>query len=366
MQRSIVVIGGANIEYILKCDHPIERGSKNFVDVEEHYGGSGVNYTLRLLSAGYAVYPLLFLGNDSIGHRIRSLLLDRLSSHMARHRRFIESDAFFVPGLTTPRSTIIVEGYHRTILSQDLNDRNLFRPFIENRLERTLDADSVIIGHIHNDRPIGACDPSSLSTSYAISYFRERNALIYLNMGATQLGYGFEFWKPYLEQLDFIQQNYLEFRRLFGSDDYVPTLSQIIRQLSMLKINAIITLDKFGALAILKNEPEKLFVLRPIDLGERFVDSTGAGDAFCAGMVASLEGDRHFTQKRFVQALKYARSWAVFACLSYGGANRCPSGEEITAFDRDLHTDNSVAVYEGEQKEDLLALLDATIPKARR
>ena len=363
MQRPIVVVGGANIEYILKSDRAIERGSKNFVDIEEHYGGSGVNYTLRLLSAGYPVYPLLFLGNDSVGREIRSLLLERLSPSMTSLRQFIEDDAFFVPHLTTPRSTIIVEGHHRTILSQDLNDQNLFRPFIEKRFGQIGDTVSVIIGHIHNERLIEAEDISSLSTSFTISYFRERGSLIYLNMGATQLRYGFDFWKPYLKKVDFIQQNYHEYRRLFAKKKELPTLTEIVEHLVSLKINAIITLDKFGALAITRSKPEQLFVLRPIDLGERFVDSTGAGDAFCAGMVASLRGERNFTQDTFIDALKLARSWAVYACLSYGGANLCPSREEIDTFHKELQNGNSVAVYKNESMQDLLALLDATIPK---
>ncbi len=358
----IVVIGGANVEYLIEEGAGIRWGEKNFVQMEELYGGSGVNDTLRLLHAGYRVYPVLFLGRDSSGHQIRQQITATMPDD-TRLKNFVHSDDFFVPGLDTPRSIIIVEGESRTILSYDCNDRNLFRPYLQNRLKAIDGEHSVIIGHIHNDAYIVDDEPRSLSTVYAIDHFAQKQRLIYLNFGATQLRYGIDFWRPYLAKCDIIQQNYQEFRQLMRGDDteHTPSLSQIVERLHDLGIHGIITLDKFGAIGVKRGQKDRIYLLRPIDLGDRLVDSTGAGDAFCAGMVAALGGDRGIDDDSFVAALTYARNWAAYACCFFGGASHCPGRDELDTFSRTYPAEDAVRVYSGAAKRDILALLDSMI-----
>jgi sugar/nucleoside kinase (ribokinase family) len=357
---TITVIGGANIEYIVKSKTNIVQGSKNFVDIEELYGGGGLNFALRLIGAGFSVYPLLYLGDDNIGYNIQEFIKSccKVDSSTYNH---VKNDDFFIKGLHTIRSMIIVEGIHRTILAQDGNSKNLFLPFLKNKVDKASDASSVIIGHIHNDHMDINQGKKDLSTSFVIDSFSGKGKFIYCNFGSTQLSYGFSFWKDSLKSIDILQLNIHEVRSFFtNKEDKTPTLLEIIEELSQLKISGIITLDKFGALGFMKNRAKTIFMARPVELGDEFVDSTGAGDAFCAGMVSVLDGKKEFKKSDFKEAMEVARSWAVYACKSYGGANNCPSHDTLDAYHQKINLSNEVIEYCDDRMVDILSLIDST------
>ncbi len=350
---NILVVGGANIEYILKSKDDIIQGSKNFVDIEELFGGSGVNYSLRLLHYGEKVFPLLFVGDDSTGRQI----YEKLAPFG------IDEKTFFVPHLQTPRSTIIVEGIHRTILSQDANKKNIFQPFVAKRIDAIGVVGAVVIGHIHNDRSAINSQNDILSTLYILDYFQNaQETLVYANFGASQLEYGFKFWQKHLQKVDIFQLNIHELTE-FLSNGTSCNLACLIKKIKDLKINMIITLDKFGAIGIMKEERETLFMARPINDIENFVDSTGAGDAYGAGMVSRLKGDKNFSVESFKEAMERGRSWASYACNSYGGANNCPSKEMIERYHDSKTKENAVVIYRDDAMKDVIALVDSMLEK---
>lgn len=356
---NIVVIGGANIEYIVKSKTDIVQGSKNFVDIEELFGGGGLNYALRLMGAGVAVCPLLYLGDDNIGHSIQKSLISHCEPNSSTYMHIIR-DGFFIDGLNTIRSLIIVEGQHRTILAQDENNENLFLPYLKSQINSASDITSVVIGHIHNDRMDINENCLDLSTVFAIDYFSSFEKFIYCNLGSTQLEYGFDFWKEKLKLINVLQLNIDEVRLFFKKEDKTPPLLEIINSLSALGISAIITLDKFGAIGFMKNRADTIFLARSVELGDDFVDSTGAGDAFCAGMVSVLDGKCEFSSDEFKGAMEVARSWAVYACKSYGGANHCPSAGTLDAFHQKTNQGNEVIEYADDRMVDIISLIDST------
>jgi sugar/nucleoside kinase (ribokinase family) len=254
----------------------------------------------------------------------------------------------------------VVDGNNRTIFSQDQNDNNIFKPFIEGRLDQVYDIDTVIIGHIHSDRRDINSDKSMLSTAYIIDNFRETNTLIYANLGASQLEYGFDYWKKDLKNIDILQLNIHELTQFIKNGDSLDLFS-LIEKIKDLGISAVITLDWFGALGIYKGEKDCLFLARSITNEVDFVDSTGAGDAFCSGMVSSFDGVKDFSKEQFKEAMGVGRSWASYACNSYGGANECPSHSEIQNFHDKNIKENEVMIYNGESIRDILALLDSML-----
>ncbi len=357
----VVVVGGANIEYILKSKENIVRGSKNFVDIDEFIGGSGVNYTMRLLCVGCPVYPILFVGNDENGKKIHKTILKALSSSIDdKSRFFIQSNNFFVKDLKTPQSTIILEGVHRTILSSDQNNENIFKEFVEERLSNIENISALIIGHIRSDRKEINSNEDDLSTIYAIESVN-KGCLVYSNFGRTQIEYGIDYWQKYLHKIDIFQLNVQEFNSFFKKESKKLYLKEIIKKIRELNMNAIVTLDRFGAIGVMKDLTNSLFMARPVNIKEKFVDSTGAGDAFCAGMVYKLNGNKNFTKIDFKESMEMARSWAVFACQSYGGANHCPLRKNIEEYHKTLNDDNEVVIYEGDSMYDLIALIDTTL-----
>ena len=60
----------------------------------------------------------------------------------------------------------------------------------------------------------------------------------------------------------------------------------------------------------------------PFDID--IVDSTGAGDAFGAGLVATIVKHDELSFGTFLEAVKNARNWAAYACGSRGGASELP------------------------------------------
>jgi sugar/nucleoside kinase (ribokinase family) len=353
-RAKILVIGGANIEYILKSNTPIKMGGKNFVDIQELFGGSGMNYTSRLLAYGEDVLPILFVGRDSVGEKI----YEKLTSYP--NGSYLSKDHFFVPNLTTSRSTIVVDGVSRTIFSQDQNDKNIFQPFVKKRLRSIDSPDTVIIGHIHSDRKDINEDSNMLSTSHIIDNFTQTDTLIYANLGASQLEYGFDFWKEKLKEIDILQLNIHELKQ-FIKDGEKLDLFSLINLIKEIGICAVITLDQFGALGIYRGERDCLFLARAITNESDFVDSTGAGDAFCAGMVSSLGRSKNFSKAEFKEAMGVGRSWASYACNSYGGANECPNHNQIKDFHDKSIKENEVMIYNGESIRDILALLDSML-----
>jgi len=345
-KSSIVIIGGANKEYIIKSESDIIHGEKNPVDMEEHYGGSGINYTLRLLHTGFNVFPILSIGDDYIGHEIKQLLLSSSKSKISNN--FINQNSFTIKDLPTPKSTIIVEGIHRTILTQRFTKHNLFYRYIKDKISNISNATSLIIGHIRCKKDLNA-------TTLAIEYFKNKNTLIYANFGNTQIQHKYSFWKSYLIHIDFLQLNINEYKKFFET----TSLSLIIKQLQQININAIITLENYGLLAIMKDNNQKIFLARSIDLEDKFVDSTGAGDALCAGVVSQLDQKKSFNENEFIKALEIGRSWAIYACTSFGGANNCPDTIEIEQFHNKINKDNEIVIYEGAQIKDLIALIDS-------
>src|SRR6185436_14034728 len=88
---------------------------------EPLYGGSGVNHALRLMHFGVPVFPILSVGEDRAGREIQNALLKAAAKNSweDRVRSFVNSSEFFVPGMVTPQSTIIVFRGQRTILKQE-------------------------------------------------------------------------------------------------------------------------------------------------------------------------------------------------------------------------------------------------------
>jgi sugar/nucleoside kinase (ribokinase family) len=101
------------------------------------------------------------------------------------------------------------------------------------------------------------------------------------------------------------------------------------------EITAVLTLDRFGAVATFRGLEGVLFA--PSFELDDFEDSTGAGDAFGAGLVHSLclSGGLP-TFDGFYSAIKSARLWSAHACTTRGAASQCPSQAELEAFEVDL------------------------------
>lgn len=366
----ILAIGGGNSENILSVESDITFGNKHLAEVTELYGGSGVNYTMRLLCAGLDVLPILTIGNDETGKKIELAFTGLMKNISASERvlAFIKSDNttsnFLDPDIKTSNTTILVHGSNRTIFTQKLRHGKYFIRQLKNRVafaEETTqtDPDLVMIGHIQSDGKDINPKNCGESTKYLISHFAG-NSQLFCNFGTSQISLGYEFWKNDLPKIDVCQLNLEEAKRFFSSNGEKKSLKEIVDIIHQLKINAVITLDRFGALGIHKERQNSFILAWPIIDVHEVIDPTGAGDAFAAGVVSQLCNKPNFTLDEFQASIRTGRLWAAIACKTIGGVGDCPSAQELQEFNQWLEEKGAkeVEIKESEHTTEIMSLLD--------
>jgi len=357
----VLVVGGANIEYIYKrneVSYFLEKQSYDEKKIE--YGGSGLNYTLRLTATKVNVIPIIPIGNDSEGKDIvKKLEEEREKVELGD----INFSYLLNDKLKTIDSLILSDKKGRTIWSKE-NFKltyTLFNALIKTQINSNMNPKFLMIGHIHSDTNQNkeSLNIKTLSTYQLIEKFNNTNTMIYVNLGRTQLEYGYEFWKDSLSKVDILQLNIDEIKFFLNASKEPPiTLSEVIKILSTLNINIIITLDKLGAICI-TNGGEN-FYAPEIKIDSKYKDKTGAGDAFASGMVFYLlSSSKNKVFRDMRNAIEIARIWATYACTSLGGASKCPSLKELEEFESELRNEGKI-----DNIENLTPLIINLIDKA--
>jgi sugar/nucleoside kinase (ribokinase family) len=337
----VLVVGGANIEYIYKIKNPLNKienplNKSFFSEKKIAYGGSGLNYTTRLLSAGIKVHPILPIGNDETGIHIFDKIIEAQKKSNNDYIQFNKNN-LLVKGIKTIESLILTNKSTRKILSMDnKSDSNLlFNNFINSKLNNYSNPKIVMIGHIHSDKKNTQLNSQELITKTLIEKYHNRT-LIYLNFGRNQLEYGYKFWEETIKKVGIIQFNLEEIEYFFKIDYPTIQFYEIIDMIKLLKVNTIITLDKLGALCITKDKDEGIIYAPEINIETEYKDKTGAGDAFASGLVYSLMKDNinlnNIGHDRLFPAIKMARTWATYTCTSLGSTTDCPTSTEINKY----------------------------------
>lgn len=366
-ENFIVTIGSGNAENVLSLYDSVKLGQKHSVELKELYGGSGVNHAFRLTTMGYNVFPILSIGHDGTAKRIQKELCKIANSNETSPVviEYIESDKFFEPKIVTSTSTVIVEGSKRTIFSQKLDCLDHFCQHVGNRLEFIEDLivnfpKAIIIGHVHSDS--GDCNPGikGETTKYVINKYKEKS-LIYTNFGNSQIKLGLDEWEAELPHIDVFQLNISEAKRLFSKDGGSSIrLIDIVEKIRDLKMTAVITIDRFGAIGIHKDPSKGIIFAWPLIDVKDIVDTTGAGDAFAAGMVSKLVGKKGFNIYEFLEAMEVGRNWSAYACTTLGGSGECPAKSQLDGFveKQSSNKNGEIEIVKKEDSTKYLSLID--------
>ncbi len=362
----VIAVGSGAFESIIICGDSLQLGHKHIVRQEESLGGSGLNYTLRLLGAGREVLPILPVGSDVRGRLIRESIVAAAARATASPMllKFLAPRKFFVPQLKTPRSTILVNDGQTTVFSEKFLEGKDFRRHLEKRfadIEEGLAVTpgAVVIGHIYSDRNNGPSHVPGECTRYIISRWQGK-APIFLNPGHSQIGLGIRFWEDSFRQAAVVQMNIWEYKQLMKTGGRLPSLREVIDWFTERRITAVISMGRFGALGVYGDGKEGLIYGQSLLPPDRVRDTTGAGDAFAAGLVSALAGKNSFTGDEFRRAIGVAGIWASFACTTFGGSGHCPSTQELAAFRKELGDDEtqSVRIVEMRAAGPMLDMMD--------
>jgi hypothetical protein len=111
MREHLIVVGSGSSECLIKLDHELEHDRKYVIEYHDLLGGSGINYTFRLINAGFPAFPILAMGKDAAGELIRKELLTNTKkvNFSKQTIQYIDSDTFLSKNINTPRTTIIAD-----------------------------------------------------------------------------------------------------------------------------------------------------------------------------------------------------------------------------------------------------------------
>lgn len=347
----VLTVGGANGERVYPVDPADFRlGAKHTrAPVPIMAGGSSLNHSCRLLATGIQAWPVLPVVHDGTGRVLVKALkmaatagsckLDTRAVYMnAKHGR-----------VATPFTTILTVGAQRTILNEFPDSLvNAFWEHCQERLKpfaqggdpacaQAMKADAVIIGHIHGDRQSRDGRPglSGATTQSVIERFSSQGTRVFVNLGSSQYGLGTAHWRGLLDRIDCFQLDIDEIRAFCSDARDIEALSlEAILDWFKDKCTVVITMERMGAVARLKDSESVVFAW-PYDLAAaEIADSTGAGDAFAAGVVASALKTPLDSDRALSKALENGRLCGAYACTTVGGANDCPTRRELDDFSR--------------------------------
>ncbi|WDP91369.1 MAG: carbohydrate kinase family protein [Desulfobacter sp.] len=336
---AILVVGSGNGEFVINLDCEFESNKKYLAKYHNLIGGSGVNYSLRLAAAGFEVLPVLPVGKDLLGERIKEGILSQLEKHDCRLApSLVNSDSFFMKNVKTKISTIVIDkNKTRTVFSEKNETETGFQDHLLKNLSLINKArcpvGAVLIGHIHSDDPDRTPSDPGKTTRYLIEKFAGKS-LIFANLGHSQLSLGVSYWEPFLRKTDIFQLNLSELTYFFSAGGLELSLSGMVEWLMDNNIDTIITMEEMGALGIFSREKKIIRAKgHPVD---GLVDSTGAGDAFLSGVASRLCRHTGFQLEDFAQAILEGQAWANYACSDFGAASNCPTPARLNAFKKEL------------------------------
>jgi sugar/nucleoside kinase (ribokinase family) len=334
--KSILVVGSANAEFMIRLGSAFVPDRKYVTPLNESFGGSGLNYTLRLLKAGCRVLPVLSIGNDSPGRKIRQNILDCYASQDPADKivSYIKSDDFFAADVKTTKTFILGDGNSRTVFIEQQEGAENFQQHLSSSIamihSHAIGIKSVIIGHIQSDGQCRGCAQAGQSSRFLIEAFHD-HSLVFANFGLSQISLGADFWEDYLNKVSIFQLNISELKAFFDQTRRWRRYRDLFKWFRDRSITFVLTLDELGAISTYKDGADGVIFSKAFQIKD-LRDATGAGDAFGAGLVSRLGDSTDFAFSEYYDAIAVANYWAGYACTQFGGADQCPDRQALQEF----------------------------------
>jgi len=265
--RPVVVVGDLLYDLIASVKNPLVPGTDNFAEISGRPGGSSANLAVWLATSGVETHFVGRVGADPIGDELAEGLASAgVVAHLARDG-----------GLQTGKVVVLVDGAGERTMITDRGASGNLRP-------EDLPGDLFRPGsHLHLSGYVFAGGPERRETALAaLRLARESGMTVSVDPASTAVlrDLGPEKFLAWTEGSDLLFPNLDEGALLAGSRNEHDILLALRDRYG----GVVLKLGAGGAAyADAGGAPDR--VQAPPSV--RVVDTTGAGDALCAGFLAS-------------------------------------------------------------------------------
>jgi len=294
----VVTLGHALVDIRIVVDEfpGVDRESP-VVEQSWGAGGSAVNVAIGVTRLGMRSAIIAKVGFDSFGRIVVDELLKE-NVDISGLRICFDQTGFTIVAINK-RGDIVMYGYKGA--AEKLEPRDLSEYAISR-------ARWIHIASLRLD-----------TTLHAIELARKHGLTISWDPGRVLAMKGLEVLRSIVEKVDFVLANEVEVQLLTGHSDYRDAADKL------LDIGARVVVVKRGAHGVFVKSPEFTGEI-PAYRVDKVVDTTGAGDAFAAGLITGLL--RGYSLRKAVQ---YANAVAALK-VSRLGSHAVPRHDEVVTF----------------------------------
>jgi ribokinase len=298
----VVVLGGLVMDLIWEVpDWPIKRQAVQATRFRMQPGGKGLNQAIAAARLGAQVSVISAVGVDYLG----DLLLNELEQAEVDFQ-FVDRDK----SAGTDATGVIVEKGDPGFIGGKIAGQTVGYKLIhkaENYIKRA-------------DVLVATCEIKVETILTAFEIAKKHKVTTILNPAPPE-----KLTSELLQLTDFLVPNEWEASIVAGMDrGGFLSIERVAKKLRQSKANNIvITTGDVGAIAYLVDDSIKKFHAFEVEP----VDTTGASDAFCAGLAVSLaEG------KPVEDAITIASAAGALACLKFGASTSMPEKNTVNSF----------------------------------
>ena len=296
----VVAVGAAAVDMVARVDRFPEPDEIILVKSFERLpGGSTANVAVALARLGVSVGFLGKVGGDENGR----LLLEDFERHGVDASRVIVAE-----GERSASTFIAVDSEGRRVIYA-LGGKALLESSEEVDLDYLLSSRIAYVGEAFPEVMLGALQSA-----------KEKGIGVVYAPGGVFCSFGLDFIRPLLELADVILLSRRELETLTGTED----VSAGIRSLnSIVAGDIVVTAGEEGSIVATRSGLSRVPALRP----QKVVDTTGAGDAFAAGLVYGLLQGWSLSE-----SAKFGSAVAAIKVASEGPRGGLPTAEEALRF----------------------------------
>lgn len=301
----LLSIGTATIDIYYKGESLTEKnnrfelahGGKYFADeFYEGLGGGGANVAIGLSNYGVEVGLMATIGNNSF----TKLINEKLQNSKVQYEDFCD----IVDGYFNISSILLTQKGEKTVINYRANDKAIFEN--QDDFAKLISAKSIYMANLSK---------VPLDTRIeALQFAKKHNIKVFANLNVTDCRRDIEEIIHFIRHVDVMFLNGYEFADLVKVPyQTIDFASKIVDKYALFNHDdlLVITDGKNGSYAYFEN---KVYHQKALE-AKNVVDTTGAGDGFTAGFLAS-----YLTGGSIKDSLKSGSEYAV-EIISKIGAN---------------------------------------------